>query len=81
MADDTKSHKNWVALFLLWLIELILFGCCGLHRCYQGGANIIIGILCCLTWGFCGIGWIVDGILLFTGNLKDGEGHPIPVDV
>ena len=75
-----KSDKNWLLVCILWIIELFTC-CCGLHRCYQGGINIVIGILCCLTWGFCWIGWIVDGVLMFTGNLKDGEGDKIPVDV
>ena len=73
------SKKNWFILLILWIIDCFTC-CCGFHRCYQGGVNIVFGLLCCLSWGCFGIGWCIDGISLFTGTLTDGDDNEIPVD-
>ncbi len=59
------SRKNKTTALLL----CIFLGGLGIHRFYVG--KIGTGILYLLTGGLCGIGWIVDIILIVTGNFKD----------
>lgn len=57
-----KPKNKWVALILC-----IFFGCIGVHKFYEG--KVGMGILYLLTLGICGIGVIVDIIvLLFKPN-------------
>lgn len=44
------------------LILCILFGYFGAHKFYEGNAGL--GILYLLTFGLCGIGWIIDIIII-----------------
>lgn len=62
---DDEGDGRGVAI-ALWFLFLI--GICGVHRMYLG--HWVVGILQFLTLGFCGIGIIVDIILLLTGKLK-----------
>lgn len=64
------ESKNKTVLLLL----AILVGYLGIHRFYAGKAKS--GILYLLTGGLCGIGWIVDIILIATGKF---EGSQSPV--
>ena len=60
-----KSQSTAVALwFFLGLI--------GVHRFYLGHTGI--GVLYLLTAGLCGVGWLIDGILFLTGDLKPAAG-------
>lgn len=52
--------------FLAWL---------GVHRFYVG--KIGTGILFLLTFGGLGIWWIIDLILIVTGNFRDKQGAKI----
>ena len=54
---STGEHNKWIALALC-----ILLGYLGLHRFYEG--KIWTGILWLCTGGLCGIGVIVDAILI-----------------
>ncbi len=63
------SPKSWVAALLL---EIFL-GALGIHRFYVG--KIGTGILWLITLGFLGIGWLVDLIMIATGNFKDKQGR------
>ncbi|ACY17426.1 TM2 domain-containing protein [Haliangium ochraceum] len=56
---DAQSHNKGLA-FVLWLS--CLFGLCGVHRFYLG--RPVSGILYLLTFGFFGIGQLVDLFLL-----------------
>ncbi len=55
------------------LILAILLGGIGIHRFYLG--HIGMGILYLLTGGLCGIGWLIDIILIATGSLEPKDGR------
>ena len=57
------------------LILSILLGGLGVDRFYTG--SIGLGILKLVTFGGCGIWWIVDIILIATGSYKDAQGRPL----
>lgn len=57
------------------LILSILLGELGVDRFYTG--SIMLGILKLVTFGGCGIWWIVDIILIATGSYKDAQGRPL----
>ena len=57
-----RPKNKWVSFVLC-----VLFGYLGIHKFYEG--RIGMGILYLLTFGLCGIGWIIDCIvLLFKPN-------------
>lgn len=61
-----------------WTIALILsilVGELGVDRFYTG--SIMLGIIKLLTFGGCGIWWIIDIILIVTGSYKDAYGRPL----
>lgn len=57
------------------LLLCIFLGTLGVHRFYEG--KIGTGILWLCTLGLCGIGWIVDIVLIVTNKAKDKYGLPI----
>lgn len=67
--------KDWLVALLL----AIFLGTLGVHRFYTG--HIATGILMILTAGGCGIWWLIDVIIIATGNFKDGEGRPLVKDI
>lgn len=67
--DPSISDKDWLVTLLL----CIFLGYLGIHRFYTN--NIAIGVLQLCTGGGCGVWWIIDAIMLITGNYKDGEGR------
>lgn len=56
MQTGTWCNK-WIALILC-----VFLGWLGVHRFYEG--KVITGLLYLCTWGFFGIGWIVDIVRL-----------------
>ena len=66
-----SDDKSLMIAALLWFF----LGALGIHRFYLGHYGI--GILYLLTAGLCGIGWIIDGILLLTGGLQPKNGKYI----
>ncbi|MDD4150095.1 MAG: TM2 domain-containing protein [Bacteroidales bacterium] len=66
--SDNPNDKNFIVAIILWFF----LGGIGIHRFYLG--HIGMGILYLLTGGLCGIGWIIDGIMLLTGGLQPKNG-------
>lgn len=67
--DVSKSTRNkWVALALS-----IFVGAFGVDRFYIG--KIGTGILKLITGGGFGIWWIIDIVLVATGDMTDKEGR------
>lgn len=65
------SDKSKVVAIVIWLI----FGLFGGHQFYAG--KMKMGLVYFFTVGLFSIGWLVDGISLFTGTFKDQHGYPI----
>ena len=66
-----KNKRN----FLVALLLSILIGELGIDRFYMG--YIGLGILKLITFGGCGIWWLVDVILIATKNLKDADSQEL----
>ena len=60
--------KKWVAFFLC-----LFLGEFGFHRFYVG--KIFTGIIWLCTFGLCGIGWLLDLIVILFGGFKDKAGQ------
>jgi TM2 domain-containing membrane protein YozV len=69
--SNAMSEKRILPLFLLFFFLAWL----GVHRFYVG--KIGTAILFILTLGGLGIWWIIDLILIVTGNLRDKQGNKI----
>lgn len=65
--DENTSHKSKIAALLL----CFFFGFYGVHYFYVGRFGM--GILYFLTYGFCGVGWIVDIVRILLGQFKDAN--------
>ena len=57
------------------LILAILVGVYGVDRFYTG--SIALGIVKLITFGGCGVWWLVDIIMIATGSYKDAYGRPL----
>lgn len=64
---SAQISKRWVAFTICLFVGVL-----GIHRFYAG--KIGTGVLWLLTGGLFGIGYIVDLIMLATGNFRDSEG-------
>lgn len=63
--------KDWLAALLL----SVFLGGLGVDRFYLG--HIGLGIAKLVTFGGCGIWWLIDVILIATGSVKDAQGRPL----
>lgn len=61
--------------FSMVCILLFFLGLFGAHRFYVG--RPVTGALFMATFGFCGIGVLVDAVLLYLRRFKDNEGMPV----
>ena len=69
--QQMNSEKDW----LVTLILSIVVGGLGIDRFYTG--SIVLGVLKLVTLGGLGLWWLIDLIMLVTGNYKDGDGNRI----
>ena len=67
MASPTSS-KSYAGTLVL----VILLGYLGIHRFYVG--KVGTGILFLLTFGWVGIGWLIDVFTVLFGNFTDKTG-------
>ena len=61
-----------------WLVTLLLsifVGTLGIDRFYLG--HIGLGVLKLITFGGCGIWWLIDLIMIVTGSMTDSNGNPL----
>lgn len=65
------SDKDWLVTILI----SFFLGTFGIDRFYLGYTGL--GILKLVTFGLCGIWWLIDLIMLVTGSLKDSNGLPL----
>ena len=72
MNDVSISKKNILPTFLLFMVLSWPFGA---HRFYL--RRYASAILFIITIGGLGIWWIVDFILIVTGEMKDEHGNKI----
>ena len=71
--SSTKTNSiDWLALFLLTFFVGIL----GVHRFYVG--KIGTGVLMLITLGGLGIWFLVDLLLVVTGQFTNKDGQKIP---
>lgn len=66
--DQRISVKNYTTTLLL----VIFVGFFGAHRFYAG--KVFTGLLFLFTFGFLGIGWLIDIITVAVGNFTDKTG-------
>ena len=62
--------KKWTAFWLC-----LFLGEFGIHRFYTG--KVFTGIIWMLTLGLCGVGWLLDLIVILCGGFKDKHGFPL----
>ena len=67
----SRSHDQWLILLLL----SVFLGGLGVDRFYL--RKIGTGILKLLTFGGFGIWWLIDVILIVSGNMRDKSGRVI----
>ena len=71
-SSTTTSTTDWLTLFLLTFFVGVL----GVHRFYVG--KIGTGFLMLLTLGGLGVWFLVDLILVVTGQFSNKDGQKIP---
>lgn len=67
-----SSKSRLVAILLCFFV-----GYLGIHRFYVG--KVGTGILWLITLGFCGIGTLIDLIMIACGSFTDKSGLPVKI--
>jgi hypothetical protein len=65
------SDRDWLTAVIL----SFLLGWFGIDRFYLG--YTLLGVLKLITFGFCGIWYLIDLILIAVGSLTDDKGLPL----
>ncbi|MEM9417598.1 MAG: protein kinase [Planctomycetota bacterium] len=73
LPENTSRHSRLAAILLCAVWIVMPLG--GLHRFYVG--KWFTGILWLCTFGFLGIGQLIDGILILCGAFNDSQGKPL----
>lgn len=73
-SNNQNRDERWLACLLL----CIFLGPFGVHRFYVG--KIGTGIIQLLTFGGCGIWYIIDLVMIVIGNFRDSSGNVIESD-
>lgn len=73
-SNNQNRDERWLACLLL----CIFLGPFGVHRFYVG--KIGTGIIQLLTFGGCGIWYIIDLVMIVIGNFRDASGNVIESD-
>lgn len=73
-SNNQNKDERWLACLLL----CIFLGPFGVHRFYVG--KIGTGIIQLLTFGGCGIWYIIDLVMIVIGNFRDASGNVIESD-
>ena len=68
---DGYPYKSRLAAVLLCLF----FGYLGIHRFYVG--KIGTGLIWFFTFGFFGVGWMLDLVFIVLGFFRDKAGYPL----
>ena len=71
-SSTTTSTTDWLTLFLLTFFVGVL----GVHRFYVG--KIGTGVLMLITLGGLGVWYLVDLLLVVTGQFTNKDGQKIP---
>ena len=66
-----RSKYDWLTTLLL----CFFLGEFGIHSFYSGKTGV--GVAQLLTFGGCGIWWLIDFIMIIVGSYCDGEGKVV----
>lgn len=66
-----SGQKEWIVALIL----SVLLGYFGVDRFYLG--HIALGVLKLVTFGGCGIWWLIDVVLIAVGAVRDDRGRPL----
>lgn len=72
---DVSKNRTFNYKWLATLLFAWILGIFGVHRFYLG--KVGTGVLMLLTAGGLGIWYLVDLILVITGNMTDQDGNPV----
>jgi TM2 domain-containing membrane protein YozV len=71
VADPQPASRFYPAFFLC-----LFLGVFGVHRFYNG--QVKSGLVQLVTFGGCGVWWLIDMVLILVGKFKDKTGTVIP---